>query len=147
MTLDELIPADHVLFGLRAADKAALVQALARLAADALGLAASEIAAALAAREALGSTGTGRGIALPHARLAALAAPAGFLARLERPVNFDAVDGEPVDLAVLLLSPTADSEHLHALAAVARRLRNATVAQAMRAAASAAALRTALLAE
>jgi PTS system nitrogen regulatory IIA component len=147
MTLDELIRPDHVLFGLRAADKPALLQALARFAADALGLAAAEVAAALAAREALGSTGTGRGIAVPHARLAQLATPAGFLARLDRAVPFDAVDGEPIDLAVLLLSPTTGTDHLHALAAVARRLRTPPTAQAMRAAASAASLRAALLAE
>jgi PTS system nitrogen regulatory IIA component len=134
LTLDALIPPDHVLDHLRAADKAALLNALARAAGEALGLPPAEIAASLAAREALGSTGTGGGIAVPHARMAALATPAGFLARLDRPVAFDAVDGRAVDLVFLLLSPPEDAEHLRALAAVSRRLRMPGVAEAMRAA-------------
>ncbi len=144
MTLDELIPPDHVFDRLRAADKAALLGALARAAGELLGLPPAEIAAALAAREALGSTGIGGGIAVPHARMSALAAPSGFFARLDRPVAFDAVDGRPVDLVFLLLSPAADGEHLRALAAVSRRLRTPGVAEAMRTAAPAA-LRAALL--
>jgi len=144
MTLDELIPPAHVLDRLRAADKASLLGALARAAGEALGLPPADIAAALAAREALGSTGTGRGIAVPHARIATLAAPSGFFARLDRPVAFDSVDGQPVDLVFLLLSPEADAEHLRALAAVSRRLRTPGVAEALRNAAPAA-LRTTLL--
>ena len=144
MTLDELIPPGHVFDRLRAADKGALLGALARSSGAALGLPPAEIAAALAAREALGSTGTGGGIAVPHARLGSLAAPAGFFARLDRPVTFDAVDGAPVDLVFLLLSPTANGEHLRALAAVSRRLRMPGVAEAMRGASSPAALRAAL---
>lgn len=144
MTLDELIPAGHVFDRLRATDKGSLLGALARAAGAALRLPPAEIAAALAAREALGSTGTGRGIAVPHARLAALAAPAGFLARLDRPVAFDAVDGAPVDLVFLLLSPAANDDHLRALAAVSRRLRVPGVAEAMRGAGSPAALLAAL---
>jgi len=144
MTLDELIPATHVLDRLRTPDKAALLNALARAAGEALGLPSADIAAALAAREALGSTGTGGGVAVPHARIATLSAPAGFFARLERPVAFEAVDGQPVDLVFLLLSPEADAEHLRALAAVSRRLRTPGVAEALRNAAPAA-LRTTLL--
>lgn len=142
--LDALIPPGRVLDRLRVADKPALLNLLAREAGAALGLAPAAIAAALAAREALGSTGTGGGIALPHARLPALAAPVGFLARLDRPVAFDAVDGRPVDLVFLLLSPAADAAHLRALAAVSRRLRTPGVAEAMRGAPSTA-LRAALL--
>jgi len=145
MTLDELIPPAHVLDRLRAADKASLLGALARAAGEALGLPPADIAAALAAREALGSTGTGGGIALPHARLDGLAAPTGFLARLDRPMAWDAVDGRPVDLVFLLLSPAADAAHLKALAAVARRLRTPGVAEAMREAGPATALRAALV--
>jgi PTS system nitrogen regulatory IIA component len=144
MTLDELIPPGHVIDRLRAADKASLLAALARAAGEALGLAPADIVAALAAREALGSTGTGGGIALPHARMAALTSPSGFLARLDRPVGFDAVDGRPVDLVFLLLCPASDADHLRALAAVSRRLRTAGVAEALRAAPSGA-LRAALL--
>ena len=76
-------------------------------------------------------------------RINTLAAPSGFFARLDRPVAFDAVDGRPVDLVFLLLSPAADGEHLRALAAVSRRLRMPGVAEAMRTAAPAA-LRAAL---
>ena len=144
MTLDELIPPAHVLDSLRVADKGAALAALARIAGEALGLPVAEIAAALAAREALGSTGTGGGVALPHARLAALAAPSGFFARLERPIPFESVDGRPVDLLFLLLSPAANGEHLRALAAVSRRLRTPGVAEALRTAAPAA-LRAALV--
>lgn len=144
MTLEELIPPGHVFERLRVADKPALLAALARAAGEALGLAPAGIAAALAAREALGSTGIGGGIALPHARMATLAAPSGFLARLERPVAFDAVDGRPVDLVFLMLSPAADAAHLRALAAVSRRLRMPGVAEAMRTAAPGA-VRMALL--
>jgi PTS system nitrogen regulatory IIA component len=144
LTLDELIPPGHVFDRLRAADKSSLLLALARSAGEALGLPPAEIAAALAAREALGSTGIGAGIAVPHARMAALAAPTGFLARLDRPVAFEAVDGGPVDLVFLLLSPSADAAHLRALAAVSRRLRMPGVAEAMRTAPSAG-LRAALL--
>ena len=144
MTLDELIPATHVLDRLRAPDKAALLTALARAAGEALGLPPADIAAALAAREALGSTGTGGGIAVPHARIATLVAPSGYFARLDRPVAFDSVDGQPVDLVFLLLSPPADGAHLRALAAVSRRLRTPGVAEALRSAAPAT-LRAALL--
>lgn len=144
MTLEELIPPDHLFDRLRATDKAALLNALARAAGEALGLAPAEVAAALSAREALGSTGVGGGIAVPHARVASLTRPSGFVARLDRPVAFDAVDGRPVDLVFLLLSPQADGEHLRALAAVSRRLRTPGVAEAMRTAAPAA-LRAALL--
>ena len=137
MTLDELIPPPHVLDRLHAADKASLLAALARAAGEALGLPPTDIAAALAAREALGSTGTGEGIAVPHARMAALGEPTGFFARLDRPIAFDAVDGRPVDLVFLLLSPAADGAHLRALAAVSRRLRAPGVAEALRGAAPA----------
>lgn len=144
MTLDELLPPPHVLDRLHAPDKAALLAALARAAGEALDLPPADIAAALAAREALGSTGTGEGIAVPHARMAALAAPAGFFARLDRPIAFDAVDGKPVDLVFLLLGPAANGTHLRALAAVSRRLRTPGVAEALRGAAPAS-LRAALL--
>ncbi len=145
--LAALLPPAHVFTGLRAADKARLLQDLARRAGAVLGVAAGDIAGALAAREALGSTGVGAGIALPHAPLPGLAATAAFLARLERKVPFDAVDGQPIDLVFLLLGPpAARAEHLAALAAATRRLRDRQAAAALRAAADAAALRRAFLA-
>ncbi len=148
MTLAALLPPAHVFLGVRAADKPRLLQELARRAGTALNLPPGEIAAALTAREALGSTGVGAGIAVPHAQLPRLAATAAFLARLERPVDYDAVDGRPVDLAFVLLGPpAARAEHLAALAAGTRRLRDPATAAALRQAPTAAALRDRFLAE
>lgn len=148
MTLAELLPPDHVFIGVRAADKARLLQELARRAGTGLGVAPAEVVAALSARETLGSTGVGAGIAVPHAQLPQLAATAAFLARLERPVDFQSVDGAPVDLVFLLLGPpAARSEHLAALAAGTRRLRDPATAAALRGAATAEALRGAFVAE
>jgi PTS system nitrogen regulatory IIA component len=135
----------QLLTGLRATDKGALIAELAGRAAALLGRDAMDIGRRLAAREALGSTGTGGGIAVPHARLPGLAAPAGFFARLDRPIAFDAIDGRPVDLVFLLLSPeAADAAHLAHLAAASRRLRDAAVAAGIRAARSPSAIVEAL---
>ncbi len=142
MTLDELIKPAHAIVRLRAADKPRLLQEVAKRIGAALQLPPAEIAAALLAREALGSTGVGNGIAVPHAQLPQLKAPAGFIVQLERPVDFAAIDGRPVDLLYVLLSPPeARSEHLALLAAGTRRLRERRTADAMRAAVSPAALR------
>ena len=114
-------------------DKARLLGELSRRAALDLGGSPEYLAGLLGAREALGSTGVGAGIAVPHARLAGLAAPAGFFARLDKPIDYAAIDGQPVDLVFLLLSPPQDSGgHLAALAAVSRRLRDKRVAEALR---------------
>lgn len=145
MTLDDLIPAAHVFHRLHAADKPALLAELGRRVGLVLGLSPSAVTAALAAREALGSTGTGHGLAVPHARLDTITGTTAFLARLDRPIGFDAVDGEPVDLVCLLLAPAAGGGHLQALALVSRRLREPGVAAAMRQAGSAAELRAALI--
>lgn len=141
MTVDELLAPSDALVGLRAATKNALLEDLARRAAAALGIGPDAIFPALARRETLGSTGIGDGIALPHARLEAVARPYGILARLREPIDFEAVDDNPVDLVFLLLLPApARHEPLNALACVARRLRDAETAAAMRGARDAAAL-------
>ena len=146
-TLAELLAEDHVFVRLRAADKPRLLQELAKRAGAVLGVPATEIAAALATREALGSTGVGGGIAVPHAQVAQLSATAAFFAQLERPVDFAAIDGRPVDLVFLLLGPPqARAEHLALLAAGTRRLREKAVAEALRAAATAAEARALLVA-
>jgi PTS system nitrogen regulatory IIA component len=143
--LAELIGPDRIFETLRVADKPALLAELARRAGAALGLPPATISASLAAREMLGSTGVGGGIALPHARLEGLAGLAGFFARLDRPIDFAAIDARPVDLVFLLLSPAGGpAAHLAALAAVSRRLRDRAVIAAIREAPGAAALRTAL---
>jgi PTS system nitrogen regulatory IIA component len=148
VTLAALVEPERVLPRLRAADKPRLLTELGRRAAAVGGVEAAAITAALAAREALGSTGVGAGIALPHAAVPGLAGTVGFLIRLERPIDFAAIDGGPVDLVFLLLGPPEGrAEHLAALAAAARRLRDPATAAALRAAASAEAMRAAFLAE
>ncbi len=137
----------HILLGVRAGSKPAVLTALARRASKLTGIAEPIILGALAAREALGSTGFGGGIAMPHARIEGLSGPIALFARLEKPTPFDAIDGKPVDLIVMLLSPkAADSDHLSALAAFSRLLRDQSIAAALRIATSAAAAR-ALMAE
>lgn len=146
LSLADLVPPGHAAAGQRAANKLALLRLLAGLAAAEAGTDQAQLAAALAAREALGSTGIGAGLALPHARLKTVAAPSAWLVRLARPVAYEAVDGAPVDLLLMLLSPEADhAGHLAALAAVSRRLRQPGVAAAIRAAPDAAAMRAALI--
>jgi nitrogen PTS system EIIA component len=124
MKIDELISPDDASVGLKAPDKAWVIQELATQAAEKLQIAAEEIAQELRRREELGSTGLGNGIALPHARLAKLDKPFGIAVRLKKPIEFDAVDGKPVDLVVLVLMPGgAQADQLNALACVARVLR------------------------
>jgi PTS system nitrogen regulatory IIA component len=125
--------AGRVFLRMRASTKAAVLAELATRAGLSLGLDQAQVLAALRAREELGSTGVGAGIAVPHARLEGLSTIAGFFARLERPVAFDAIDGKPVDLVVMLLSPpTGHGQHLAALAQVSRLLRNPVTAEALR---------------
>jgi PTS system nitrogen regulatory IIA component len=92
------------------------------------------VLAAFAAREALGSTGLGEGIAVPHGKLAGLDRVVGVLVRLAEPVEFDALDDQPVDIVVALLAPVgAGAQHLKALSRVARALRTDAVVDALRA--------------
>jgi PTS system nitrogen regulatory IIA component len=120
---DLLSPAD-VAIDVRASNKAVLLQEFATRAAAGLGLPADRVASYLLKREDLGSTGIGKGVAIPHARLADLQRPHGLFARLKQPIEFDAIDGQAVDiLFVLLLPAAAETEALAALALVARTLR------------------------
>lgn len=133
MDISELIGPGSVLTGLKAVSKAQCLDMLAGHAARATGVRVEPIAAALRHREALGSTGIGSGIAMPHAPVAGLSAPFGLLASLAKPIDFDAVDGEPVDILCLILTPEAgQSQHLNALACVARRLQRQEVRAAIR---------------
>lgn len=144
-TLGALLRDDHVFVRLRAADKPRLLQELARRAGALIGIPAADIGAALSSREALGSTGVGQGIAVPHAQMPQLATAAVFFAQLDRPVDFAAIDERPVDLVFLLLGPPhARGEHLSLLAAGTRRLRERSVAEALRAATTAAEARALL---
>jgi nitrogen PTS system EIIA component len=117
----------------RASDKARLLEQLSARAAAAVGLAAGDVAREVAKREDLGSTGIGNGVALPHARLHGLGAPFGLLARLSHTIDFDAIDGEPVDIVFLLLLPEAeDIGKGSALACVARAFRQAETLRKIR---------------
>jgi PTS system nitrogen regulatory IIA component len=132
---DFLAPA-NVVTDLRVSDKVRLLHELSDRAAVGLSLDAGLIADALIKREQLGSTGLGDGMAIPHARLAAVRKPFGILARLKKPIDFDAIDGQPVDLVFLLLLPAATTgEPLNALACVSRRLREPGTLRALRTAA------------
>ncbi|NJR77600.1 PTS sugar transporter subunit IIA [Sphingomonas corticis] len=125
--LSDLVSPDLVVVGLPATTKKALFQQLGSLAAAATSPApdARAVAEALAAREKQGSTGFGAGIALPHARLPGLPRIVAMVARLAQPIDMGAVDDQPVDVIVALLSPPdAGAAHLKALARVARRFRD-----------------------
>lgn len=132
----DLLAPDNVLAGLRVNDKTHLLAELARKAASATGLPAQSVRDAIEARERLGSTGVGAGIAIPHAQIAGLERFYGLFARLQRPIDYDAIDQRPIDLAFLLLIPTGSKEHLHALACISRSLRDQTVATSLRQAAT-----------
>jgi nitrogen PTS system EIIA component len=120
---DFLSPAD-IMIDVRASDKTRLLQQLSAQAANALGLDSDDVSEQITKREELGSTGVGNGVGLPHARLPGLKAPFGLLARLRHGIDFEAIDGQPVDVVFLLLLPeTGDGAQLNALASVARALR------------------------
>lgn len=114
--------------------KKRLMQSIADLAHELIGLPESQIFDALQERESLGPTGVGHGVALPHARLSDLTEVHGAFLRLERPINFDAADRQPVDLVFALFAP-ADTgvDHLKALALVSRTLRDTGLCAKLRA--------------
>ena len=119
--LSDLISIQAIDADLVVANKKALLQQLGAAAARQLGVPAKQIVAALNAREKLGSTGFGAGTAIPHGKIEGLAKVFGYFARLTPPIDFQAVDGLPVDLVFLLLSPAdAGADHLKALASVSR---------------------------
>jgi PTS system nitrogen regulatory IIA component len=136
--LSDLLTPEAVVDGLGVASKKTLFQQLGGIAASAYGLDARAVAEKLAEREKLGSTGFGGGIAIPHARIEGLRHVSAAFVRLEKPLDFAAVDELPVDLVFMLLSPIgAGAEHLKALAHVSRRLRDRGFAAKLRGAGSA----------
>ncbi|MCU4652261.1 PTS sugar transporter subunit IIA [Roseibacterium sp. SDUM158016] len=114
--------------------KKRLLQSIADMAEDLIGLPSSQIFDALQERESLGPTGVGHGVALPHARLPALTQVQGAFLRLEKPIDFDSADRQPVDLVFALFAP-ADTgvDHLKALALVSRTLRDQALCAKLRA--------------
>jgi nitrogen PTS system EIIA component len=133
MALTDLVVPQAVVPSLRVSNKKQALQELAARAAAICGRNDREVLEVLMQRERLGSTGIGNGIAIPHGKLARLERLFGVFARLERPIDFEALDGQPVDLVFLLLAPEgAGADHLKTLARVARLLRNPEVAQQLR---------------
>jgi PTS system nitrogen regulatory IIA component len=125
MKISDLLSPTDVMIDARASNKRLLLRELAAKAASGLGLPVETIASCLLKREDLGSTGIGHGVAIPHARLPDLQRPFGLLVKLKQPVEFDAIDGQPVDIVFVLLLPAAvENEALAALALVARTLRS-----------------------
>jgi PTS system nitrogen regulatory IIA component len=135
MRITDLLSTADVNLDLGATNKAAVLQLLAAEAADRLGRPQGEILEALQARERLGSTALGRGVALPHARLEGDVPPVVIFARLRRPVEFEARDEEPVDLVILVLWPEASPEgFLPTLSETCRSLREPQVLRRLRSA-------------
>lgn len=135
MPLLEFLAPEAILPGLRVSAKKAALHELAAHAARLTGGDERLIFETLLQRERLGSTGIGEGIAIPHGKLAGLERMFGLVARLEKPIDFDALDGQPVDILFLLLAPeTAGADHLKALSRVARALRDPATTARIRAA-------------
>lgn len=146
MHLTEFLDFDAIKPALPAGNKRALLNQLASIAAGRLDLPASAILDTISEREKLGSTGFGQGVAIPHGKVEGLKQIYGLFVRLAEPVGYKAVDRKPVDLVFLLLSPPdAGAEHLKALAAVSRVVRNAPTLEKMRGARSRDALAAVLL--
>jgi PTS system nitrogen regulatory IIA component len=133
MLLTDLVAPNAIIPALKVNGKKQLLQEIGAKAAELCGQSESAILEVLQQREKLGSTGVGHGIAIPHGKLSRLSKLFGLFARLERPIDFEALDGQPVDLVFLLLAPeAAGADHLKALARVARLLRDADVARKLR---------------
>ena len=134
MSLTDLIAPNAIIPVLKVTSKKQAIQELAAQAGQLTGHNERTIAEILLQREKLGSTGVGNGIAIPHGKLPKLGKLFGMFARLEHPIDFEALDGQPVDLIFLLLAPeTAGADHLKALARIARLLRDPDIGQKLRA--------------
>lgn len=133
MELSEIISVDAVRAPLKATSKKRLLQDLADLAEAVYKLPAGTVYRALMDREALGPTGVGRGVAIPHARFPGVDRVRGLFVRLEKPVDFESIDRQPVDLVFALFAPeAAGAEHLKALARVSRTLRSEAICTKLR---------------
>ena len=133
MDISDLLTPAAVIAQLRAGNKRQALQELARRAASLTGRPERAIFEVLLERERLGTTGIGGGTALPHGRLADLPRICGLFARLEKPVDFEAIDNQPVDLIFLLLTPAGSgADHLKALARVSRLLRDKAICEKLR---------------
>ncbi len=146
MHLSDFLDFDAIKTGLPGGSKKALFQQIANLAAGRLGLDSATVLSSITEREQLGSTGFGQGVAIPHGKIDGLKRIYCLFVRLAEPLDYKAIDGRPVDLVFLLLSPTdAGAEHLKALAAISRVTRHAATLEKMRGARSRDALAAVLL--
>ncbi|WP_416356710.1 PTS IIA-like nitrogen regulatory protein PtsN [Aureimonas phyllosphaerae] len=134
MELAELIREDAILPSLKAHSKKQVLQDLSERAAALSGLDAREIFETVIAREKLGSTGIGHGIAIPHGKISGVQRIQGVFARLAKPIDFEALDDQPVDLVFLLIAPEGSgADHLKALSKIARLLRDPRTVNELRA--------------
>jgi nitrogen PTS system EIIA component len=148
MTIASLISPDAVVSGIAGNNRKQVLQTLSEHVSQLSGLDERAIFETLLQRERLGTTAVGQGIAIPHGRIAGLKRLVGLFAKLARPVDFEAMDGQGVDLVFVLLAPEdAGADHLQALARIARLFRGASVAQKLRQADDEAALYAILTAE
>jgi len=148
MNISDLLVPEAVVAALKAQSKKQLLQELAARTHSLTALPERRVFETLIERERLGTTGVGSGIAIPHGRMAEVTAITGLFVRLDAPIDYEAVDGQPVDLVFMLLAPeNAGADHLKALARVSRLLRDKQVCEKLRAAASAEALYAILTAD
>src|SRR6201990_1489581 len=133
MTITDLVAPEAILPALKVNNKKQALQELAAKAAELTGQNERSVFEVLLQREKLGTTAVGYGVAIPHGKLPKLEKIFGLFARLDRPIDFEAMDGQPVDLAFLLLAPEgAGADHLKALARIARLLPDPEVARKLR---------------
>jgi PTS system nitrogen regulatory IIA component len=136
--ISSFLSASDVRIGVRASTKRQLLLRMSKDASSHIGLSADVLAAELLKRESLGSTGIGDGVAIPHARIEGVKKLYGCMVRLDAPLDFDAIDGQRVDIVFLLLLPASpESRQLIALASIARKLRSAPIRLRVRDAANA----------
>jgi PTS system nitrogen regulatory IIA component len=148
MKIGDLLDRGAIAPRVSAANKRQTLSVAAEIAGRHFGMKVSDVLDALLEREALGSTGVGHGVAVPHARLKGLERLGGVFVRLEQPVEFEAVDDRPVDLIFALFAPpAANGEHLRALARVSRLLRRSDIREQLRQAHGADAIRALLVQE
>jgi PTS system nitrogen regulatory IIA component len=133
MEISDLLQPEAVVAHLKAVGKKQALQELSRHASAITGVSERKIFETLLERERLGTTGVGNGIAIPHGKLPDLKRLYGLFARVDRPIDFDAIDEQPVDLIFLLLAPEgAGADHLKALARVSRLLRDGSMCEKLR---------------
>ena len=141
MEMHDLLFPDAVIANLRVGSKKQVLQELAKRAADLTELPERSVFEVLLERERLGTTGIGHGIAIPHGKLAGIKQLCGLFAKLDKPIDFEAIDEQPVDLIFLLLAPEgAGADHLKALARISRMLRDEGLCEKLRGSDSADAL-------